>query len=1257
VKVGSGAIVGERFVLERQTGAGGMGAVHRARDLQTGAPAAVKILRGHSDEAVERFLREVRALANLAHPAIVRHLAHGVTESGELFVAMQWLEGEDLRERLRRGPLSAADSLALLWQLADALELAHAQGILHRDIKPANVWLDSGDARRPVLLDFGLARSAGVDAAITGELVLGTPGYMAPEQARARRDIDARADLFSLGCLAFHCLTGRPPFEGDDLLSLLARVVFEDAPRLRDLDAAFPRALDELLGALLAKDPAERPASAVEVKQAIAAIEAAAHEQPAGEPATERPPAAAVTHDELVVLSVALAAGELDEAGWTRMRLSCALHGGAPLEQLADGTVAAVFSPGAGDKAARRDAPLLAARFAQAMRHGLGEARMAVATGKGVTGCRLPFGEVIDRAVRLLRDAPSAEVLLDDSTAAAVEGRFEILRLDDRLALGKEIEALAATTRSPLVGRRRELAVLDGLYQECVAERLARGAIVSGSPGVGKTRLAAAALERWRAAGAAPESWTIRCDPALRDAPYRALGRSIQALAGIADGDPLDDQRRKLAAAVAERGASADLVPLLGEMAAIPFPGSSSSALRRARLDASAHAEAMRLSWRSFVEAASRGCPLVLVVDDLQWCDGPSVALLERMLRIEGRSVFVLATARNELHERFPLLWRQAVVGEVRLAPLARGASLELAQALLGGSDERAAMVAERSGGNPFHLEQLALTGRQRALPDSMLLALQERLLALGPDARRLLRAASVLGTEIDAEALATLTEDLPPRRLASLLRELADRELLEPMSSGASRFTHELLREAAYSMLPDGVRERAHRRIAEHLEAIGGAEPLVLAQHHDRGANRAQAAHHYGRAAERALAALDLDAAFALAEKSAALEPRAQARAALRLVQGEVELWRGHFAAAQARTAEALDEAEEGSALWLKAAAGAIYVGGQRCEVALVLSVLERLERQPTSGGWLERVAWTQAVWWAVTTGQSERARRFLERIEAALPAADDDEQAQCEAWTHWARLYWALFVSGHAGDAVESAARAAEAFERIGLAANAMSARAHLGWALAGAGELERAERVLRETLRVADEASAPLQLHFIRWQLAEVLLARGAAAKSRRFALEALAGVGPLGLARFEGLARTALAAAEEATGAFETATQEAERAAELLMASPPLRARTLSLLARLHLRQGRTSEAEAHLAEALNHVEGGRCPPAIAAEIAGVQAELVHAAGRRDEALALLRIAREGLIARLGIETPALARVPVLQRLDQLAAAWG
>jgi Leucine-rich repeat (LRR) protein len=276
------------YRVQGRLGAGGMGVVYLARDEQLDRPVALKVLRpalAADSQARQRFLREARAMAAVKHPHVVT--VYQVGEEGNApFLAMEVLEGESLEARLSRtGRLPLAEGIRIGREIAEGLAAAHQRGLIHRDIKPANIWLEAppplgeagAGAENIKILDFGLARAAGDDAHLTESgAIVGTPAFMSPEQAQGR-PVDARCDLFSLGCVLYRACTGQPPFWGPDPVSTLVAVTSVQPPPPRQLNPELPPVLDELVMELLAKDPAARPTSARAVADRLRAIA----EQPA----------------------------------------------------------------------------------------------------------------------------------------------------------------------------------------------------------------------------------------------------------------------------------------------------------------------------------------------------------------------------------------------------------------------------------------------------------------------------------------------------------------------------------------------------------------------------------------------------------------------------------------------------------------------------------------------------------------------------------------------------------------------------------------------------------------------------------------------------------------------------------------------------------------------------------------------------------------------------------------------------------------
>jgi serine/threonine-protein kinase len=259
-----GALAG-RYEILRELGAGGMATVYLARDLKLQRQVALKVLRPELAQSLgpERFLREIEIAAQLHHPHILALHDSGEAD-GFLYYVMPYVEGESLRDRIaREGELPVADAVRILRELVDALALAHSHNVVHRDIKPDNVMLSG---RHALVMDFGIAKAVseatGGGMVTTVGMALGTPAYMAPEQAAADPGVDHRADIYAVGATAYEMLTGRPPFTGRTQQELLAAQISKAPEPVGEIRSAVPPALAELVMRCLAKKPADRWQSA-----------------------------------------------------------------------------------------------------------------------------------------------------------------------------------------------------------------------------------------------------------------------------------------------------------------------------------------------------------------------------------------------------------------------------------------------------------------------------------------------------------------------------------------------------------------------------------------------------------------------------------------------------------------------------------------------------------------------------------------------------------------------------------------------------------------------------------------------------------------------------------------------------------------------------------------------------------------------------------------------------------------------------------
>ena len=885
-------IIADRFTIERLVGAGGMGEVFRAKDRLTGGLVAVKVLYGSLVREAERFKREAQILADLTHPRIVKYVAHGVIEGGRPYLAMEWLEGEDLADRIERSGLTLHETLTVARRIAEALAALHDRGIIHRDIKPSNVFLPNKSVDLAKVLDFGVARLLGAALPSTRSgIMVGTPGYMAPEQARGAREVDARTDVFALGCLVYECIAGRPAFAAENVAALLAKILLESPPSLREIGIEVPPALDDLLSRMLSKHPASRPGSGGAVLKELDAF-AAVRDSPAQRASV--PVMRALTAGERRLVCVVMAAfphveglGDgLDELSTVETMAASfdprtvALGFGAESEILADGSIVVTLA----GKGSASDQAAHAARCALALRSHLIEAHVVLATGLATVTGRSAVGEVLERAASILASARTRQVgmsdetlhgqspvFLDETTAGLLDMRFDVGGDDRGLFIRglRERETRARTLLgkpTPFVGRERELSTLLAIYDECVDESVARAVLVTGFPGAGKSRLVTEVLRQLRERGA--EILLARGDAMSEGSPFALIARLLCWTAGVSGGEPLVVRQQKLRARVARNVPEADVgrvAEFLGEITSIWFSDAESVQLRAARQDAILMGDQMRRAFCDFVVAESSAAPCVVVIEDLHWGDLPSVNLLDAALRAAtDRSFMVLAVARGDVHDAFPQLWAQRSLQEVRLGPLVRRAGERLIRDVLG-EDLSAAEVArllDRSAGNVFYLEELirayaegtgrgparpatfppgtvsppppssAAMGDPWALPTTVHAMVEARLERLDPMARRVLRAASVFGEAFWRGGLLALTGgEYKSSEVDEWLGELMRREIIQRRDD--SRFPS----DREYTFRHAIVRDAAYQMLTSEDQALGhrlAAEWLEHAGEHD---------------------------------------------------------------------------------------------------------------------------------------------------------------------------------------------------------------------------------------------------------------------------------------------------------------------------------------------------------------------------------------------------------------------------------------
>jgi len=896
-----GDVVAERFEVLRSAGSGGMGVVYRAHDRKTDRAVALKVLIEREEGLTDRFAEEIELLSAFDHPHIVGYVTHGFTQEGAPYLVMPWLEGQDLEARLRAGPLSIDETLTVALCVADALACLHGRGLVHRDLKPSNLFLPDGRIDQVQVIDLGIARTTIPTRPLTmSGILMGTPGFIAPEQARGDREIAPTVDVFAFGCVLFECLTGKRLFGGSHVMAVLAKILLEEPPRARELRPDVPDGLDLLIHKMVSKDPARRPRDGAQLKQWLEEM----RDAPPG--STRSLAAASLTANEQRVVTVVVAVlpssrgaasptADVTRTNADPFRASSARFG-VRVHPLAEGIAIALAPEGysAVDQAS------LLARFGHHVTEVFPGACVALATGSAVTGVRLPVGEAIDRGVTMVRAAaPGRGVHLDDVSARLITSRFDVRREEGRLFL--EDERLSLDPTRPLlgkptscVGRDGEFAMLEASFAECADGGGPKVFLVTASAGAGKSRLRHEFVRRLRASSAVPPR-VLQChgDPLHLTTPYAQIAQAVRQAADLREREPPGVVREKLEAHLQGLVAPGDVdrvTDFLGEMVGASFDDDGHLRLRAARQNAEAMADQVRLAFEDVLRAWCRKQPVVLVLEDLHWGDAATVKLLDGALRkLEGEPILVLAMARPEVHERFPGLWKNRHVTEIRLPPLAQRACMKLVREIMGENAiaEDVRRIVERSEGNAFYLEELiraaAERGPERAsrpptpradeLPETVIAVAQARLERLDPAVRKVLRAASIFGDVFWLEGVCALVGERPSalgRSFDALVEHEAIAPSEQPRFAGVREFAfrHALLRGAAYATLTDGDRALGHRLAAQWLERVD-EDREVVAIHWLEGGERRRAAVAFAAAGESRWARAQAEAAARCAVRS----------------------------------------------------------------------------------------------------------------------------------------------------------------------------------------------------------------------------------------------------------------------------------------------------------------------------------------------------------------------------------------------------
>ncbi|AKJ02867.1 putative ATPase [Archangium gephyra] len=891
---------GRRFEILEPMGRGGMGQVFRARDETLRREVALKFLLPRPGFE-ELALAEARAVARLDHENIVRifdvaEWSHTPGDARVPFLVMECLEGESLAGLLRRERPELRRALEILEAIAAGLAHAHARGIVHRDLKPGNVFLTREGTVK--LLDFGLSHLAVEPVRSKLQPAGGTPAYMAPEQWRGEPQ-DARTDIWAAGVVLYELLTGEPPFQGATMAELRERVTsLEPAPPVRVRHPEVPRRVAVLLTTALAKEPARRFSSALELRQEVRELRGRLFEagrETRGAAAEPQRRQVSLVSCQLAGLAEGGASLDLEDLGELEAAFHEACvevierHGGTVALSMG-GEVLACFGWTQGREDDSERAVRAALQLTGELRDTLGRGlphlplsglfvRGGVHTEWMAVGPRLQ-GEAPKVAAWLARRAGPGEVVVSDTTWKLVRGAFQSEPLGshafeglsgrvslethrvrcEREGASRFERAHVAGRLSPLVGRERELEGLLGLWEQ--AQR-GHGAfvLVSGEAGIGKSRLIEALCER-----VAESSSLIRvqCWSRFTTHALHPVLEMLQLAVGIRPEEPPALRLEKLKARLGALGLSEEDRALLGLLLGLPVPeGSPVLQLSPERRKEKTFESLAHM----LMSCPCEDPPRLLVIEDLHWADSSLLEFLSFLLERVGKASFlVVLSARPEFQPDWP---RSEGVHRLMLERLPAGRAAALVREVARERElpeETVQTLVRKTDGIPLFIEEMTRMVLEGGAAASIPLTLHELLLArldlLPSRQKALAQLGAVVGRVFCARMLALLSErdEITVRRdIAGLMEAglLIERE--RDVEPGLDyQFRHALFQKAAYQSLSRSTRRRHHRRLVPaletHFSGLVEARPEVLAHHLTEAGEHVRAIGYWARAGRLAL-------------------------------------------------------------------------------------------------------------------------------------------------------------------------------------------------------------------------------------------------------------------------------------------------------------------------------------------------------------------------------------------------------------------
>jgi tetratricopeptide (TPR) repeat protein len=781
--------------------------------------------------------------------------------------------------------------------------------------------------------------------------------------------------------------------------------------------------------------------------------------------------------------------------------------------------------------------------------------------------------------------------------------------------------------------------MLETQLWSCINESEPLGLVLTAPPGVGKSRLRHEFLRRIEKQNVGITMLMGRGDMMSAGAPFGILAHALRQLCNIQSSEPLAAQQ----AALRQRALQHLQPPhreralaFLGELCGVSFADIAVSELHAARRDPQIMRESIQRAFLDWLAAECRQSPVLFILDDLQWADALTVALLhEALLANRGAPLCILALARPEVYQRFTGLWQGQNVQHIALKGLSRKASERLIHQVLGPqvSADLVTRMIEQSAGNALFLEELiraAAEGSLSGQPATVLAMLQARVGQFESGPRHALLAASVYGDSFwrsGVAAILGITASHP--EIDEWLATLVRHEAIEP--SATTRFAHEkeyrfrhaLLRDAAYALVADADRRLGHHLAGQFLDSRGEPDAMVLAEHAQRSGDLERAAMLFARAAEQCFDRQDLHGVLYRSELGLSCGATLETLGQLRAMQSAAHMWGEQWTAAYETGIEALNQLEHGSRRWLRTLAYLFVIAGNLQDqepLQKLFGLFSGVDPQHSEpAAYIQCAGFVNVIFCFVgLRPMAEPLLRSLQELVKSVPSTD----ILSRSTVLWAESQFCYYLTPNAQRAVVAAQQATGLLRDTEALRILCTTQVALGLAQVRIGDIAAGIQTLRDNLLLAQRLNEPFNISMTELYLGQSIallpdrVSEAEEISGRRLASERNGRPGVIGGHSFT-QARCHLA-----QGQLEAAETAAQVATEALTSLPIHHTQALSLLAQIQLLRGRVSEARSAGDEALRILDscGGLGVGDIAARVVAADAHLQD--GDQEGARAIL-----------------------------------